>query len=99
MDLNDTATVITLEGEYDLYRKPELEQALEPASTASTAIIDLSAVSFLDSTSIGCLVKLKKTMRLNCTDAAVYLIGARGIVLRVLELCGLSAWFLGASPQ
>lgn len=53
-------TVLALAGELDLYRGPELERALaeaaEPELRARRVVVDLRAVTFLDSSTLGLLL-------------------------------------------
>jgi anti-sigma B factor antagonist len=63
----DETVVVALAGEVDLYRAPAIEQAFEEAAEprpglkqgrgrARTLIVDLQAVTFLDSTMLGLLI-------------------------------------------
>src|SRR5215207_6613235 len=61
----DGTVVVALAGEIDLYRAPQIEQALEEAAAlgikqglgrARTLVVDLQAVTFLDSTMLGLLI-------------------------------------------
>lgn len=52
--------VIALNGEWDIYRREELRKLFRAAYEAVTAILDLSAVSYADSTVLSELVQLRK---------------------------------------
>lgn len=49
--------VVTAEGELDAYVAPDLTAAFEEIRGATTAVADLTAVSFLDSTALGIVVR------------------------------------------
>ena len=52
---SDGTTIVRLAGELDLARVPELTDALTPAT--GRLVVDLSEVTFLDSTTLALLVK------------------------------------------
>lgn len=54
--------VLQLSGEYDLLRREELEAQLSQAQFADIAILDMREVSYIDSTALTELVRLKKRM-------------------------------------
>jgi anti-sigma B factor antagonist len=56
-DIHPTAAVLVAEGELDAYTEPMLRSALEQVGLDRHLVLDLSAVSFLDSTALGALVK------------------------------------------
>ena len=56
-----TVAVVTLEGEHDMASVPQLEQALGNALlTCSQLVVDLSTVQFIDSSTIHCLIRMKR---------------------------------------
>ncbi len=59
----DGRQLITPEGELDLVTVPLLEQRLMQLLPAGDAILDLSRVSFIDSTGIALLVSVSATAR------------------------------------
>lgn len=83
---------IRLSGEYDIYRRDELTQALEAAQDAHVAVLDFSDVPYIDSTAIGCLVRLKKHMG-EKGPGIIRIVGAQRNVLRILELTRLDRIF------
>jgi len=88
------ATLVELDGEIDLHSAPDIKAALIELGTSPAAriAVDLSAVSFLDSTGIGALVGALKKTRECGGQMAFY--GARDRVKRVFQIAGL----LGALP-
>ena len=83
---------IRLSGEYDIYRRDELTEALDAAHDAHVALLDFSDVPYIDSTAIGCLIRLKKRMSEN-GPAVIRIMGAQRNVLRILELTRLDRIF------
>jgi anti-anti-sigma factor len=80
---------IELTGEYDIARKPELAAMLAAVTNACPVAIDMSRVSFVDSTFLGELAK----MRLRHVESPVTLIGVPPHVARVFRLAKLDRFF------
>jgi anti-sigma B factor antagonist len=84
---------IYVRGEIDIVTAPQLHDALLSAFGADTpsGLIDLSEVTFLDSTGLSVLVTAQK----RCQDngGALELVIASQIVLRVFEITGLTQHF------
>ena len=57
VDTTAAPAVVTAAGELDAYVAPELAQAFEEIADAAAAVADLTAVSFLDSTALGVVVR------------------------------------------
>jgi anti-sigma B factor antagonist len=86
-------TVLTVEGEIDLYTSPVLRQQLVALAEggATRLVINLEPVEFLDSTGLGVLVAaLNRFRRL---DGDVELICSQPRILRVFEITGLTRVF------
>lgn len=85
-------SVITLHGDYDVYTKRLLENALAPAFQSSSVVIDFSRVGYVDSTVITILVRMRKERAARSYPPA-HLVGITRNVERILEICGLdNAW-------
>jgi anti-anti-sigma factor len=80
---------VELEGEVDLEAAPMLrDRLLELADRGAVAVIvDLSKVSFLDSSGLSVLIETAQ--RIEQHGGALYLEGARGAVRQVLEITAL----------
>jgi anti-sigma B factor antagonist len=85
--------VIALEGEVDIYSAPQFKEALLAGieDGASTIIVDLDRVTFIDSTALGVLVSGAKRVRpkngrldIVCTDENI---------TRIFEITGLDRIF------
>lgn len=89
----DAWTVVEVAGELDLHTSPALrDRVLElSGSSAPRIAIDLSAVRFMDSSSLGVLVTCLKRQREH--DGQLALVGVNGSPLKVLTLTGLDRVF------
>jgi anti-sigma B factor antagonist len=74
-------------GEIDLYGAPELSDALSSVARERRVLIDLTAVSFLDSTALGVVVAAVRELGENGSAARVVL--PKGSARRIFELTTL----------
>jgi anti-sigma B factor antagonist len=92
---NGPWTVIAVSGEIDLFTAPKLREqflaALDDGSGADRLIVDLSRVTFMDSTGLGVLIGALR--RVNERGGRMALVCQEGPVLRVLELTRLHEVF------
>ena len=90
----DGLAVVTIVGEVDLYTAPKFHEVLLRGidDGARQIVVDLSAVTFIDSTALGVLVHGAK--RLGPDGGALHLVCGPGGVRRILEITGLA----GSSP-
>lgn len=88
----DTA-VVAVAGEIDVYTSPALQSRLVEVlrDGSSSVILDLSNVTFLDSTGLGVLITALKRCR--SADGDLTLVTAQPNVLKVLEITGLNDVF------
>lgn len=86
-------TVVTLSGDLDLATAPKLRDALVKLATSGErcAVVDLSAVEFIDSTGLGVLVGCLKRFRSLDGDLRVVITTDR--IARVFEMTGLDKAF------
>lgn len=84
--------MVTLAGEIDLYTAPRFHEVLLRGidERASRVIVDLSAVTFLDSTGLGVLVGGAKRLG---ASGPLQIVCGPGHVRRVLEIAGLAGVF------
>jgi anti-sigma B factor antagonist len=59
------ATVLELSGEFDLAAEPIFQRELEPALTTSKLVLDLSRVTFMDSTGLRLVLEADARVREN----------------------------------
>ncbi len=85
------ASVVSAVGEVDVFSAPDLDAALEAALAGGSArlVVDLSGVSFLDSTGLGVLVKALKGAR--DAGGSLHLVVASDRIRKIFEITGLDA--------
>ncbi|WP_030526560.1 STAS domain-containing protein [Phycicoccus jejuensis] len=90
---HDDVSVVTVEGEVDVYTAAQLRQTLdqEIADGHTRLVVDLDAVSFLDSTGLGVLVGRLKTVRNSSGWLRIVCTSDR--ILRVFRITGLDKVF------
>jgi anti-sigma B factor antagonist len=88
-ELDDNAFVVSLTGEVDLYTAPELEHALDGVIGlgGTSAVVDLADVSFIDSTTLGVLVRTHS--QLQGLGGRLIVVASDRRILRTLEITGL----------
>lgn len=86
--------IVSLTGQYDVYREPELRQAIAPAKTEETVIVDLTAVDYLDSTALGVLAGMRTERRRSGLPPAHFVVASERL-RRIFTVTGLdSAWVM-----
>jgi anti-sigma B factor antagonist len=92
-ELAENAFVVTLAGEADLYSAPELERALEGVIGlgASAVVLDFADVTFIDSTTLGIL--LRYNARFASGGGQLLIVTDDRRVLRTFEITGLDRMF------
>lgn len=89
--------VLKLSGDLDIATVPQLESALETwGSGRSTVVLDLTEISFFDSSAVGVLVDWYS--RLSRSGGGLYVEGASPHVRAVLEAMELWALFDPGRP-
>ena len=85
--------VIAARGEIDLFTAPELKQVITEAieSGERRVAIDLSEVSFLDSTALGVLIGAVK--RLRSRDGVLTIVNTDANIAKTFEITGLDQIF------
>ena len=87
------AIVVALAGELDLYNAPALREALLEAAARAPRrlVVDLSEVTFVDSTALGALVQARSAL----ADGSDFALAAPGLeARRALEVSGLDRHFV-----
>ncbi|MDQ6823281.1 MAG: STAS domain-containing protein [Candidatus Eremiobacteraeota bacterium] len=88
-----TTIDVELAGDLDCARKDEISAVLMQAAAADVAIVRLGHASFFDSTALGCLIKLRKTMQARNVDSVIILVDPPDQMVKVLEITGLRGLF------
>jgi anti-sigma B factor antagonist len=89
--------VVALHGELDIASADDLAHSLVELA-GSTVVVDLSDLTFMDSSGIGALVRARNRIKANGQGDLV-LTRPGAIVGRALEIVGLSAWILEWAPD
>lgn len=91
--LADEVGVVTLEGEIDIYSSPQFKEVLLKGieEGANHVIIDLTDVTFIDSTALGVLVSGAKRVRPR--NGSLDIICVDENIIRILEITGLDRIF------
>ncbi|MBT2759611.1 anti-sigma factor antagonist [Mesobacillus foraminis] len=86
----DTAIELTVSGEIDAYTAPKLRETLFPLSEENgvNMVVDLSGVSYMDSTGLGVFVGVFKNVRAN--DGQFKIVGLSERLQRLFEITGLA---------
>lgn len=88
-EIGEQMVLVSVSGELDLYVEPELRAALDAAERLGrgTLVVDLSGVSFMDSTVCGIIVAEAKRRRREHGELVLVSNGNRAS--RVLEVVGI----------
>jgi anti-sigma B factor antagonist len=93
VDRREGAVIVSLAGELDLYNAEEVRRALLDtlAEGAELLVVELSEVTFIDSTALGVLIEARSRM----ADRSGFRLAAPGLeVRRALEVSGLDRHFV-----
>ena len=90
----DGATVVTVSGEVDVETAPALKERLDQVDRSAgeqAVVVDLTAVTFIDSTGLGALIGVRK----QCVEAGrdLRLVVGEPRILRVFEITALAELF------
>lgn len=91
-ELDGRASVVSVEGELDLSTAPRLKWMLVDSLEAGARqlVVDLSQVTFMDSTALGVLVGVNRSLQ---PDARLAIVGSREKVLQIFEFSGIDSAF------
>jgi anti-anti-sigma factor len=84
--------VISLAGEWDIYRREELRTRLEPAYTEREAVLDLTTAKYVTSTLICALVLVYQHRAMESLPPAALAVKS-AFVRRLLSATGLNGMF------
>jgi anti-sigma B factor antagonist len=91
-DVDETTSVVTVTGELDLTTAPRLKWMLHDllAAGRSKQVVDLTDTTFMDSTALGVLVGVNKSLG---EGARLAIVCSRPNVLKIFELSGMDGVF------
>jgi anti-sigma B factor antagonist len=91
-ELDQRTSVISVDGELDLATAPRLKWMLIDSLQAgqSQIVVDLSRATFMDSTALGVLVGVNRSLD---AGARLAIVCAQSSVLRIFELSGMDGVF------
>ena len=91
--LSESAYVVSLAGEVDLYTAPEFKQQLLEVigQGARQIVVDFTNATFIDSTTLGVLVGGVKRLRAN--DGELSLVCSDRNIAKIFEITGLDRVF------
>ena len=87
VELRASAAIVHAEGELDAYAAPELSECLEGIAGSRYVVANLAAVSFMDSTALGLVVRAVR--ELTESGAAVRVVLPGGTARRIFEITTL----------
>lgn len=92
LDRSGSIPVVAVRGDIDVSTAPKLGQWLQEVADEGhkEVHIDLSEVSYMDSEGLKILIRLRNSLG---EDGDVTIRGAKGSVLRVLQISGLPRFF------
>lgn len=91
LEVDEQTVVVAVEGDLDLRSAPSLKHALsEELEAGRHLVVDLSRVSFMDSTALGVMVGIQRRLS---GEERMAVAAARPEVLRLFELSGLATGF------
>jgi anti-sigma B factor antagonist len=90
---DERTSVVALEGELDLGRAPNLKWALVDSVDAGyrQLVVDLTRVTFMDSTALGVLVGVNRSLDVG---ARLAIVCVHANVLKIFELSGMDGSFV-----
>src|ERR1700677_2064010 len=91
-ELDERTSVISFEGELDLSSAPQLKWMLLDSLEAgrSVIVVDLSLCTFMDSTALGVLMVVQRSL---AAGARLVIVTEHASILRIFELAGMDGAF------
>jgi anti-sigma B factor antagonist len=86
------ATIVALDGEFDLAQRHRVEDAFDAVTGDSLVVVDLERAVYIDSTVLSCLIRLRSDVAER--GGTLILATARPMVKRLLDVAGLSTHFV-----
>ena len=80
-----TATIVSLDGEFDLADRARLEDLLVVAASSPTVVMNFEKTKYVDSSILQCIVALRKVLEER--EAQLVVVGLHDGVSRLFEVC------------
>ncbi len=87
------AVTIELYGEFDLSRRDELIAALDGAANADIAHLRFIGTPYMDSTALGCLIRLRKAMLERNPRARICIVAPSPQMRKLFDIAGMNEIF------
>ncbi len=87
-------SVVTVAGEVDVSTAPTLRARLDGLAPGRRTVVDLSDVTFIDSTGLGVLVAARRRAQQGAPPGEIRLVVTRPQVAKVFEVTGLAEVFV-----
>jgi anti-sigma B factor antagonist len=84
-------TIFSLVGEFDLSQRARLHEAFDQVSAQVTVIVDLTSATYIDSTVLGCLIRLRKNV--SELGGALTIVSPSPNAARLFKISGLEPMF------
>lgn len=81
------ATILELIGSFDIFQRDELNAAFSAVASESFVVVDLSSVTYADSTILSEIVQLHRL--LTAVEGRLVLVGGSPMIRRLLNITGL----------
>lgn len=91
-ELSPDVARVVMQGEFDVSDADRLTALFRPAQVADSVTVDMSDTTYIDSSVLVCLIRLKKQL-LKRGAGMIHLIGVRPSVRRLFEICDLEGEF------
>ena len=91
--VDDNTHVVSVAGEIDLFTAPEFKQRMSAPidAGASRVVVDLTSVSFIDSSSLGVLIGAHKRLKLR--DGSLVIVCDDRTIVNTFKITGLDGVF------
>jgi anti-anti-sigma factor len=80
-----TATIVSLDGEFDLADRVRLQDMLMVAAASPTVVMNFEKTKYVDSSILQCVVALRKVLQER--EAQLVVVGLHDGVSRLFEVC------------
>ncbi len=84
---------IKLDGDFDMANCKELWKTLQASAGKDVAVLDFATVTYVDTSALASLVRLRKHMKAQGGEGIVRIVNANSMILRILRICALDTVF------